>query len=88
MNGILIEIKNLSGTTAAGKAYNFDQAIIEIGESQYAITISADKAAEIKDCIEHKFNVTITNTIVYSKDGAPRSGITLSLGSRRKEKAK
>ena len=88
MKGILIEIKNLKGTSKAGTAYDFDQAIVEIGESQHAITISPAKAAEIKDCIEHKFNVTITNTIVYSKDGAPRSGITLSLGSRRKEKAK
>lgn len=88
MTGILIEIKNLSGTTAAGKAYNFDQAIVEIGESQYAITISPTKAEEISEYIEQAFNISLTNTIVYSKDGAPRNGVTLALGSRRKGKAK
>lgn len=82
MEGVLVEINEINYTTKDSKTGVLHLAVLQVGNFEESIVISAAKALDIKDSIEQTFNVNIKRTVMYSKDGAPRQALAFSLGSK------
>jgi len=82
MTGILVDINTIKYQGKDGKAAELNLAVLQIGDFEESIVISAAKALEIKDGLEQEFKIIIKRTVMYSKDGAPRQAIAFALGAR------